>query len=147
MLKPIIAACLASVMLAGCASGPLPNTLILDPSLATSLNNIGSFTLADLANADAIALKAGDQQGHQCYVGLEVFVAAQQASVNGAATNTVSGAFSAFEAARTAAQGGQQLISQATLTALENACGPLVVDVQNTPAKFMAALAGLGAPK
>ena len=142
MKKLLFVAALA-VGLSGCASNSAGN-LVLDPSLQTSLNTLGSFTIADLQNADAIAVKANDTLGHQCYPALIIFVQAQQNSVNGAATNTVSGAFSAFEASRTAAQGGAQLISQQTLTALESACGGLVQDTMNTPAKFLAALAGLG---
>ena len=147
MFKRFVALAAASVMLTACASGPIPNTLILDPSLATSLNTLGSFTIADLQNANAIAIKANDTLAMACYPALIVFVQGQQNSVNGAATNTVSSAFSAFEATRTAAQGGAALISQSTLTALESACGGLVQDTVNTPARFMAALAGLGAPK
>jgi len=145
MLKRFVALASAAAMLSACTAGPIANTLILDPSINSSVQALGNFTVTDLTNADAIAVKSGDTLAHQCFPVLIAFVQAQQAASNGAAGNTVSGAFSAFEAARTAAQGGATLISQSTLTGLESACGGLVQDVVNTPTKFMAALAGLGA--
>ena len=135
----------AAVSLGGCVSnGAGSGSISLNPAIGTSLKKLGDFTITDLQNADAIAVKSNDTLGHQCYPVLTAFVQAQQNSVAGAGTNTVSGAFSAFEAARTAANAGAQLISKSDLTMLESACGGLVQDTINTPANFMAALAGLG---
>lgn len=148
MLRRLAALISAAVILSGCVSGPVQNginTLILDPKINDSVQKLGSFTIIDLQNADAIAVKAGDSLAHACFPTLIAFVQGIQASTNGAAGNTVSGAFSAFEAARTAASGGAALVSAADVKMLETACGPLIVDVQQTPARFMANLANFGA--
>ena len=148
MLKRFVALAAAALMLSACAmNGSVSNPgLSIAPDIATSVKKLGDFTLRDLGNANDIAVKAGDKQGMACYPVLIAFVTAQQNAAGGAAGNTVSGAFSAFEAARTAAKGGQTLISRATLTALQMGCGALITDTMNTPAQFMAALAGIGAP-
>lgn len=141
MLKPIAALALATLLTA-CASSPAGLTLA--PSVTDAVKRVGDFTIADLQNADAIAVAAGDSQAHLCYPALITFVQAQQVKAAGLSTQTVSGAFSAFEAARTAVSGAESVISTQDLKTLENSCGPLIVDVQNTPAKFLASLAALG---
>ena len=142
MIKKLFAVVLILPLLAGCVS--VGNVLKEDPNVNQSLQNIGNFTMADLQNADAIAVKSNDVLAHQCFTGLEIFVAAQQASQGGASTNTVSGAISAFEVARTSLQAGNQLIDKATITSLEQACGPLQIDIRNNAAAFIAGLAALG---
>ena len=137
------------VAVSGCAATTSATgavSVALAPSVTTSLNNVGNFTLADLQNADKIALAQTpvDTQGDACYKGLEVFVQSQQATVNSASGVTVSGAFSVLEATRAAASSGANVISSTQIKTLENACGPLVIDIQNTPAVFLANLAALG---
>lgn len=118
---------------------------VASPSLQTSLSQIGAFTVKDLQNADAIAQAQTppDVIGHTCYVGLIAFVQAQQVTT-GQPQLTVSGAFSAFETARATVNNGVTLISKAQLQTLELACGPLVLDLQNQAALFVANLAALG---
>ena len=41
-------------------------------------------------------------------------------------------------------EAGNQLIDKATITSLEQACGPLQIDVRNNAAAFIAGLAALG---
>jgi len=147
MFKQLLALALITPLLGACVNGPLQNgikTLVLDPKINDTVQKLGAFTVQDLDNADAIAVKANDSLAHMCFPVLKAFVLTIQARTNGAAGNTVSGAFSAFEAARTAVNGGADLVSKQDVTMLEAACGGLVQDTANTPAKFMAALAGLG---
>ena len=135
------------VAISGCAATTSATgavSVALAPSVTTSLNNLGNFTLQDLQNADKIAVSINDTQGDSCYKGLEAFVTTQQANVNSASGVTVSGAFSALEAARSAAVSGANVVSTTQIKTLENACGPLVIDIQNTPAVFLANLAALG---
>lgn len=144
-MKKFLSMALAGlVLLGGCTS--VNGALNLSPSVQSSLTNIGTFTMADLQNADKIALAQTpqDQLGHQCFVGLEAFVTNAQAGLAANSGMTVSGAFSALEAARAAANTGSNAISPAVLQPLELACGPLVIDVQNTPAVFLANLAAFG---
>lgn len=143
-LRSIFIVAALAVTLGGCALNAAGNGISLSPDISTSVKNIGAFTMTDLQNADAIAVQNKDDQGHTCYVGLEEFVTEQEATANGAGTQTVSGAFSAFEAGRVALDTATNLISTAQVKALETACGPLVVDTQNNAALFLANLAQLG---
>lgn len=140
--------CLVGLFLASALSGCAANStggLSLDPNITTSLNNIGTFTLTDLSNANNIALANNDQIGSQCFITLSTFVKEAQVSVNGAGSQTVSGAFSALEATYAASQSGSTLLSQANLNAFYVGCGPLLARVNNTPAAFLAQVAALGA--
>lgn len=144
-VAPLLFLCvMAGMALTACASVTQSAQSLTAPSVATSLNQIGSFTITDLQNADAMAVAKGDAMGDACFKGLIGFVQTQQAQVNGAASQTVSGAFSAFEAGRLAVNSATGLVSAATLQPLETACGPLVVDTENQPALFLGQLAALG---
>ncbi len=142
-VAPALLACFFLMpLLSACASSG--DGISLAPSVQTSIAAIGTFTVSDLQNADAIAVKNNDALGDQCYRGLIVFVQDEQGSVGSLAAGTVSGAFSAFEQGRVALKGATSAISQTQLTSLEQACGPLVVDVQNNTAAFLANVAALG---
>jgi hypothetical protein len=144
--RRIFALAALSLGLAACTGSLSTGGLSLAPSAQTSLQQIGAFTIADLQNADHIALGQNppDQLADTCYRGLITFVQTQQAAVGAAAGNTVSGAFSAFETARITAQFGNTAISKATIQPLEVACAPLVQDTINDQTQFLASLASLG---
>jgi hypothetical protein len=87
--------CLALLLLlAGCAAqqGPLPP---LDQNIQDLLANLKAVSIADLNNAEAIAVANNDALMAPCYPALIQFVQ----SFAGA-SGTVSGAFSAFEMTR-----------------------------------------------
>lgn len=135
---------LTAVALSGCAGSLTSGGLTVSPSVSSSLQNIGAFTMTDLQNADKIAVANKDTLADTCFLGLEAFVAEQQAMVGGLTTNTVSGAFSAVEQARVGANGLTNAISKTQIQALETACAPLVADQLNDQAAFLANIASLG---
>lgn len=61
------------------------------------LASLSAFTVADLQNADKIAVAAKDVLAHACYPALIVWI---QSLPSASASTTVSGAVSAFELAR-----------------------------------------------
>ncbi len=131
-------------VLGGCSS--TGGGIVGAPALQDSIKQIGAFTIADLQNADAIALAQNppDLMADACYKGITVFVQQEQSAAGGLASNTVSGAFSAFEQARAGLNAANGAISRAQIQALETACGPLQIDVQNNAAAFLAGVAALG---
>src|ERR1700721_1671259 len=141
MLRIAGLALIAALGLSGC--GTTAGIPLLSPSAQTSLNNIGTFTLADLANANKIALAQipqtpQTQMDEQCFAALTLFVQNQQATVNTAGGLNVSGAFSAFEVARVGAADINSANLKAVIAPLEQGCGGTVVDTQNDIAGFLA---------
>jgi len=143
LLFPFFAVAVLAGALSACASNGAGG-ITGSPSLQQSVAKIANFAVADLENADAIAIANKDTMASNCFEGLETFVKQQQAIASGLTTNPVSGAFSAFEQGRVSLQDSTNLISQSQVQALEQACGPLQVDVQNQPALFLANLAAFG---
>ena len=132
-----------SVLFSACASSGVG----ISPSIGSSLNTIGKFVIADLQNADEIALAQvpPDAIAHTCYVAIEAFVQNRRTALNNTSKQSVSGAFSGFEVSRASLQNTEGLISKAQREALEVGCAPLVLDTQNDVAGFLTSLIGLGA--
>lgn len=132
----------ALAVLAGCAA-PAPKTVT--PSSVTT--GIAAFTQADLANAIAIATAAGPAGTEivACFSFLQSQIALLQAAQNASPTPTV-GAATAFTVADLALDSAVQTVGGVTQGALETACGPLVLHVENrgmTVAAQISALAAL----
>jgi hypothetical protein len=109
-----------AMLLAGCgANSPLA------PS-----SSLVTFTQADLAAATAEATAAGDTQAVGCFS----YLSTNLTALSTQAGNSVApvGVFSAFEGANIALTTGNSVLSPASKSALENACGPLVLHAVNT---------------
>ena len=109
-----------ALALAGCgANSPLAPTAPLV-----------KVTQADLTAATAEATAAGDTQAVSCFAYVQSNLAALSAQAGGSTAPV--GVFSAFEAANIALTSGNAALSTASKTALENACGPLALQVVTT---------------
>lgn len=108
-----------SLVLVGCA-GQLSLVGTSQPN-TNALQHLATFTLADLANADADAVAHNDQIAHLCYPALTRFVTDLQGQN---ANGTVSGAFSAFQKARDIANQVNAGLPQYLIIG----CSPLFVD-------------------
>ena len=106
--------------LAGCGSNsPLaPNAPLV------------TLTAADLTAAIAEANAAADTQAVSCFTYIQTNLAALSSAAGGSVAPV--GVFSAFEAVNLALSTGNAALSPASKTALENACGPLVLHAVNT---------------
>jgi hypothetical protein len=107
----------AVVILSGCAP-PAANTTTGNP-----LANLSAFTVADLQNADKIAVANNDALAHACYPALIAWIQSLPSATQG---TTVSGAVSAFELARTTRIGATTGIPNA----VKLGCGGLLIDEQ-----------------
>lgn len=114
----------------------VPGATPTDPlaSVSQAVQQIGTFTVADLTAADADAVLHNDAIAHACYPALIKFV---QSSPLSATNTTVVGAFTAFQAARDVTNTVQ---SFQVPDYLKLGCAPLVMDVQN----FIVRLAAIG---
>ena len=137
-MKLHILAVAAVLGLSACASsGTTPTNPVSQFNQA--LAQIGTFTIADLQAADAEAVAANDVEAHACFPALVQFVQSFPVA-NG--TQTISGAFSAFEAARITRIQVQGAVSAGVPTYLKMGCSALVLDEQTFVLK-LAALAGV----
>ena len=135
-MKRLFALGLAFALM-GCAGQlSVPGT----PSTQSSLQQLATFTVADLQSAEAIANSATppDQIGAMCYGGLITFVNSLQQPNQ--PPQTVVGAFTIFEKGRI----GINAINSGIPQYLKIDCGPLVIDTQLDAAKFLAAIASIG---
>jgi hypothetical protein len=117
---------------AGVTGNPVADLNAATATPADNLQKLAAFTHTDLMNADADAVANNDAIAHACYPALDRFVTELQ----GTATGTVSGAFSAF-------QRGRDLANKANAglpAYLTIGCAPLFVDANAMIAR-MAALA------
>lgn len=129
MLRKFLLAGVAVIALAGCAVNPATG-LPTSSSASDPLAALGKFTVADLTNADKLAVASNDKVAHQCFAYL-IPVVEQAQAAQGTPGVTVSGAFSAFEAGRVAVTNGKALLAGVPQD-LNVACAPLVLDATNT---------------
>jgi hypothetical protein len=147
-LSVLIAGFGLAAVLAGCSTADiipagLPGGA---PSVQGSLGQLGTFTLKDIAAADAIAVANGDSNAHECFAagqGLAKFVGTQQ-TLAGVGGLTVSGAISGFEAARVTARSVGTIVGGGVPDYLIHDCAPLVASVKLDAANFLAQLAAFG---
>lgn len=143
--KPRIAAFAIALALSACVT--TPQGLQLSPTLSSVLDKFGTFTLADIDNADAMAARQVQtdrvKMDRTCFAAMRVFVGNQQQIVGALKANTVSGAISAFEAARIGAGDLQAQAIDAQIIPLENGCAPMIQDSKRDVAGFLGELAKL----
>lgn len=99
------------------------------------LASLSAFTVADLQNADKIAVAAKDVLAHACYPALIVWI---QSLPSASASTTVSGAVSAFELARVTRIG---LTGSSIPDSVKLGCGGLLMDEQTLLLKLGAMVA------
>ena len=137
MIK-IISTVAAVALLAGCAGQGMPPVAgaaaPVDPVTA-----LANFTVADLQAADTIAVASNDEIAHACYPALVKFVQSFP-SVSG--TQTVKGAVSAFELARSKRLQVQGAVGSGMPNYLKLGCAALVQDETVFIAKLAAMAAG-----
>lgn len=108
--------------------------------LQAALQNLNNFTVTDLNAAEDIAVAKKDALAMPCFPALVTFV---QGAPGSSPTMTVSGAFSAFELARTTRI---QVVGNALNITIPDylklACSPLLLDEQNFVLKLAALAAG-----
>jgi hypothetical protein len=129
-----------AVALSGCAS----TAQVAAPAAVASSNftigggdpiqQVATFTVADLQAADADAVSHNDKIAHTCYPALIQFVQSVQGSTSG---TTVIGAISAFQRARDVRNG----VVSGVPDYLTIGCGPLYAQVHGD---LLSALAQLG---
>ena len=140
----------AAALLAACTTATAPvGGSPTSASASDPLTQIAQFTVMDLQNADALALAAPDAPGcdpgthdciaHACYPALTKFV--QSIPAVGGQPQTVSGAISAFELARSTRLGVQSAVGSGLPAYLKLGCAALVQDETVFAAK-LAAMAG-----
>ena len=142
---------IAALALAGCASQPAPSAggtaapVVTTAQAQAPLAQLDAFTNADLANAIAIAQKAGAAGAPivQCFS----WVSNQLINLQGAlqpVTGTV-GIATTFTVAYLGLNTASGLTSPATKLAYANACGPLNMLVVNQGLTISAQVAALAA--
>ena len=121
-MKRILVLATAGALLAACsATSPAGKAVI----------KTVSFTEADLTNATAISKAAGDvDHGVECFTWMNSELPALQAALAPATPATVSGVFSALEAANVANNSVQAGIPPALKAAAEVNCGPYFLNVE-----------------
>lgn len=100
----------AALALAGCAGDGLPE-----------LSEVGDFTLKDLKNARAIALRGDDVLALQCY---NYLIPKLESRLTAAEPAEISGAISAYQQARNV----RLLIESRDSVGFRLACGPMLAD-------------------
>ena len=135
MKKILLSTVFAGMFALSACSGTASVSVAPNASTTNALAQIASFTVTDLQNADADAVAHNDVIAHACYPALIQFVQSSPLATPG---TTVSGAFSAFQAARDVQQSVQGF---QVPNYLKLGCAPLVMDVQ----QFLINLAALGA--
>ena len=147
-MRPLVSlALLAS--LAACATDPVAATAPADPTApattvpAAPSQDLASITHADLQAAIATAKQAGPAGAQivQCFSYLDANLNTLQGNIGNLAAPV--GVFSAFANAHLALAGVNTATSSTAKMALENACGPLGMDVRTNALTFGATLAGL----
>jgi hypothetical protein len=144
MIRNIIPAVFIALACAACAQQPVAlgpvtvtppsvTTTSSTPTLTQSIQQLATFTEADLAAADADAVANNDVIAHACYPALTKFIKSLPNP-----GGTVGGAFSAFQKARDLGNTAQAGVP----TYLTLGCGPLVVDTETLLAKLAAMGAG-----
>lgn len=132
-MKHLFLAAALSLSLGACTSLTGGGTT----SAPDDLQQLATFTVADLQAADADAVANHDDIAHACYPALEEFI---QSLPSSNASTTVVGAFGAFQRARdlrNVAVGGVP-------TYLTLGCGPLYAQVHGDILTFLAAVAPVG---
>lgn len=138
--------------LSGCGSTGSLNLLgagsvsaTASPNTDASVKSIAEFTVSDLQGADADAVAHNDLIAHACYPALEQFVSSQQAATGSLTTPlTVTGAFSVFQRGRDTVKLVHSTLSGGIPQYLVIGCAPLVQDVINDQATFLATIAQIG---
>ena len=131
--------------LAACAAQPVAATV--DPATPAPAvdpaQDLASITHADLQAAIATAKQAGPAGAQivQCFSYLDTNLNTIQGNIGNLAAPV--GVFSAFANAHLALAGVNTATSSTAKMALENACGPLGMDVRTNALTFGATLAGL----
>jgi hypothetical protein len=78
MIKVILAATAALILMSGAIAQQKPGTIAASP--ARALNALDKIVLADLLNADAIAVAQGNDINHQCWTALIDIIKKKQAT-------------------------------------------------------------------
>lgn len=153
MFRKLLAAVSITALLAGCSGGsPLPTVQvnpntglpILQASSQQLLQQLGTFTVADVNNALTIAKAGNDIEATQCFTYLSTWLPQVQAQLQTPGI-TVSGAVSGFEAGRVAVAHGQSLAQQGIPPALNMACAPLVLNAAATLNQLIVQFGGAAA--
>lgn len=132
-INKVMPVLLAGLLLASCTTTGTMSSPDTTGGAATpdQLQQLASFTLADLQTADADAVANGDDIAHACYPVLEAFI---QNLPNSNSLTTVKGAFSAFQKARDF----RNATNAGVPTSLIMGCGPLYAQVHGDILKFLA---------